>query len=373
MMTPSIKDLHDAIMTNSSQVVESYLSQGANPNCNHAALLPAWNEAVDGYGNANPNITVAVAGNAQDSISSLHLAVINCFHKHTVMYTRLNHDSLWTLEALLESGANASYTTRGVYVGLDGTTGKYTLVPAENGMTPLQLALFLKKHVLTPPPGLALQETMMNHVTSLLLESTKPPSTNEPLKIQASSVPTSVLTSWKTMLLDSEFYDVTFECNNGKSFRAHKCILSAASDYFRNYFTGPWSRHHPNGVWKTSNSSDVMWAVLTFIYTGELSAATVKAHAKDLLCVAHEYHLRQLFEICQDSCIRNLSLDNIKTMLQLAHLHDSKELQNACFDFVRAHAAQTLVQPDFIQLSTEDPTLWNKLTKAVSPDGNKGK
>ena len=107
--------------------------------------------------------------------------------------------------------------------------------------------------------------------------------------------------------------------------------------------------------------------------TGELAAATVEAHAKDLLCVAHEYHLPQLLDISQASCIRNLSLDNIKTMLQLAHLHDSQELQEACFDFVRARAAQTLVQPDFIQLATEDPTLWNKLTKAVSPDGNKGK
>jgi len=256
----------------------------------------------------------------------------------------------------------------GIHLGIMLHHNKWSLVVADNDMTPLQLTMFLKKYSHKEETQLA----TMNHVATILLESTtKPLLKNEPCKIHASLVPTSVLQSWNTMLLNSHFWDLTFACPDGKTFRAHKCILSAASDYFANYFAGPWSRHHSDEVWETSNSSDVMWAVLTFVYTGELPAATANAHATELLCVAHEYQLPQLYSIAEASCIRILCGDNVKTMLQLAHLHNSQELEEACFDFVRANAAQMLTQPDFVQLATQNVVLWNKLTKALSSKGMK--
>lgn len=389
MITPSLKDLHDALMTNSADVVENYLLQGAvNPNVNHASLLPAWNTVVDSYGNVAPNCTVATSGN-NATISALHLAVLNCFYNHShPVYLQLNQESLKILQALLDCGADTTLTMSGIYVGLPSSTNgnSPSLTVAENGITPLQLAIFLKKNMQTTSSPMQAdqqqhnkgRELMMNQVTNILLQASKATSSpdsykHEPFKIRATSVPNSVLDSWKSMLVNSQFWDVTFACSDGKTFSAHKCILSAASGYFANYFSGPWAQHHPDGVWKTTNSSEVMWAVLQFIYTGVLPEATVSAHAHELLCVAHEYQLPQLFLICQANCIRSISCENVKTLLQLAHLLDSPELERACFDFVRRHAAETLTQPDIVALATQDPTLWKKLTLAVSsfaPNGN---
>lgn len=263
MITPSLKDLHDAIMTNSANVVENYLlqNQGVNPNANHASLLPVWNSVVDSSGNVHPNCVVATNGTIYDSISALHLAVIQCFQQH-------DEHSLQIFNTLVENGANISLTTNGIYLGLLENNNQWSLVVADNGMTPLQLAIFFKKYLGAGPFRQA-QEYVLHQVTSALLHATTKPTTDNttttkgPLKIATHAVPASVFGTWKSLLTSSEFADVMFECiQDGSTFVAHKCVLSAASEYFRNYFHGPWSTHHPDNVWKTSNSSEVMWAIL---------------------------------------------------------------------------------------------------------------
>lgn len=376
MITPSLKDLHDAIMTNSSDVVENYVKDGHFPlNLNHASLLPhRWSNVVDSYGNCAHCTLAATNGTPQDSISALHLAVINCFHNYSCSRYRntLNQDALDILTCLLAHGADVSLKMNGIYLGL-ANNGNWTLIAAEQDMTPLQLAVFFKKNMTLPS-----QECMLNSVTSLLLEQASPSPKqqqhhHEPCKIHATSVPTVVLESWRKMLFESQSYDVTFQCKDGTTFKAHRCILSASSEYFNNYFQGPWAAQQQDGstyYYKTSNSPQTMWAVLQFMYTGVLTEPTVAAHAQELLCVAHEYQLHELFRIVQSHVIQNLHSANVKVLMQLAHLHGSRELEEACFAFVRAHAAQTLTQPEFVALANEDAALWKKLSQAVSPNNN---
>lgn len=106
------------------------------------------------------------------------------------------------------------------------------------------------------------------------------------------------------------------------------------------------------------------------MYTGELPAATVDQHAAEFLSLSREYMLEELFHISEASCIRQISVETVKSYLLLAHIHESKPLEQACFDFISQNAARTLTNPDVVALANENPGLWDKLSKAVSPETN---
>ena len=374
MITPTPKDLFEAIMTTSADVAENYLQNSSEngaltANANFASFLPIWQTIVDSLGHVHPNCIAATNGSPLDSISALHLAILSCVSHEANNNTE---DSLRIVQTLLSRGANAELETNGIYIAIAaGPNAQKGLAVVENGTTPLQLAVLIKKYM---HPS---QQKVMNQVTSLLLQhqatSIQKDVQHGTPPIPTTPVPTSVYHHWNKLLMNSEFADCMFECADGKTFVAHKAVLAACSTYFNQYFTGPWSTHHASGVWKTSNSSPVMWAILKYMYTGQLDMTVVQHHAAEFLSVSKEYMLDDLYRISETSCIQQLSVDTIKTYLLLGHLHESTPLLEACFDFVRTNAARTLTNPDIVILAQEHPILWKKLSKAVSSEDKVGK
>jgi hypothetical protein len=90
-----------------------------------------------------------------------------------------------------------------------------------------------------------------------------------------------------------------------------------------------------------------------------------------MLAVASEYSLLCLRELCEASCARSLSVNNVKIVLQLAHLHDSSPLKRSCFAFVKKNMAKVLTDPSVMSLAVEDAGLWAELSAAISPDNGK--
>ena len=70
----------------------------------------------------------------------------------------------------------------------------------------------------------------------------------------------------------------------GQDFPAHKCVLSAASPYFRAKFTSQLQENVSNLVELQEAKSTTIADVLKFIYTGEASIDS--SNAQDLLMIA---------------------------------------------------------------------------------------
>jgi len=243
--------------------------------------------------------------------------------------------------------------------------GEWVKVPVQNGVTPLQLAVLMKKFTKSGYRNFGAMKDVCSIIVSHSSES------SDPFKPPMCPVPSSVIATLKNLLFSQDFSDVVFVCHDGIELPAHKNVLAAASEYFHAYFLGPWGDNHPDGKWETTNSSKIMKAVLTYIYTGELSSSIVDSNAHDLLRIAQEYNLPELLKLAEGSCIHKLSIDNIKDFLQLAHLHQSAALENACFSFVQDSAAECMMDAEFMDLAMEDPGLWVKLSKAVAPDNKR--
>jgi hypothetical protein len=185
----------------------------------------------------------------------------------------------------------------------------------------------------------------------------------------------SVVSAWKNLLFSESLSDVTFVCTNGNRCHAHRLVLSAASPYFKTYFTGPWSDQDNGGLWKTEIDSPILETVLTFIYTGNFGKPLLDMsmdNIANILKVGQEFQMPNLVEVCCRVIRENLSLKNIKKMTCVAAtvsppFAGQTDLFERCVNFIRDNMADVLLDTSFIALASEHPELWKRLQQVISP------
>lgn len=173
----------------------------------------------------------------------------------------------------------------------------------------------------------------------------------------------STANTWKSLLFSESTSDVHFCCNDGTVLYAHKCILSASTPFFERYFQGPWGAHFSN-TWNTENSPDLMRVVLTFLYTGEIDKTVLESDPVGLFVVACEYEIDALRHLAERTCMNDICMENITTMLIVSHLHASKPLQRSCARFVQEKPS-ALEHPSIVSISSQHPELWEDIQAAL--------
>lgn len=166
-----------------------------------------------------------------------------------------------------------------------------------------------------------------------------------------------------SMLFSRDYSDVTFVCHDGSEIPAHRVVLASKNPYFQAYFSGPWTAQHPDGRWETEISSDVMKAVLSLIYTGEVQANLSDAHLLELLDTVYKFQLDgDLLRVCQAICMENITVANVKNLLLSAKLHDASFLFDTCFKYVCENFAQLGSDPGFAaDIIKVDAQLWRDI------------
>ncbi|CAB9523031.1 RCC1 and BTB domain-containing protein 1 [Seminavis robusta] len=180
---------------------------------------------------------------------------------------------------------------------------------------------------------------------------------------------------WHHMLFSEKFSDVQFQFEDNTVVHAHKCVLAAASPYFDNYFSGPWGKNHPDGVWKTTNSVPIMKAVLTYIYTGsvDMDVLLQPENLSHTLSLAVQYQLPDLQKLVEASLKKALQLVTLKDTLVTAQMHSLMDLKAACFDFIRTHSLSVMFEPSIMSMAQEYPDLWMELAETVGGRKNSNK
>ena len=82
---------------------------------------------------------------------------------------------------------------------------------------------------------------------------------------------------------DNTFCDVILQIE-GQNFSAHRCVLSAASPYFRSLFTSGFKENKDSTIVLQDTKPAVLSEALRFIYTGE--ALVNATNAQDLVKIA---------------------------------------------------------------------------------------
>jgi hypothetical protein len=382
--------LYYAIMTNTEALVKSYLESGQDPDVD---LSPAIMSVADlkslersGILETRNNaercfVDKVIFVNERDNtgpVSPLHVAVVQCFC--TALESAEVRDSAMNiLKAFIDSGADKSVATWHIMLCFRDSPMWSWLLISNAVLTPCGLAAYLKKQVCTLANDeiVNLRRKVMNEVIEVLQAEPQNDTSGYPYNTAPLSVTVSrsVTETWKALLFSEKFSDIKFQCQDGTVFHAHKNVLVAASPYFSTAFEGPWGEQHEDGLWETSNPPDIMEAILSYIYTGAVTPVlqeVMNGQPQVMLAVASEYDLSELQALCEASCARSIDNDNVKSMLQLAHLYGTPALKQSCFDFVQKHMATVLTNPSMAALATEDAGLWTELTAAICPEPDDG-
>ena len=147
---------------------------------------------------------------------------------------------------------------------------------------------------------------------------------------------------------DSETADVTLVVG-GKRFAAHKVLLMASSDYFKNMFLGPWKEANETDVHleETEPCQQAFGLFLGFFYGKDVNLA--KESVVALLTLADKYGVQELTSICRLYMVGHLVVGEVESAIQwlpLAeklNLDDLKDscLRIICFNFEEAATLQS--------------------------------
>jgi len=155
--------------------------------------------------------------------------------------------------------------------------------------------------------------------------------------------------------------DIHFHFSDGAVIHAHKCVLSSASSYFANTFNETWDKDHPDGIWKTSDSSEVMTIVLTALYTGSIGKESIRKYPVSILSLAQKYEIASLTAVVEVALTRAIRVNNVKWMLICSEEYGLNSLKQGCFDFIKKNANAIFKEGDFMELESENGYLWSEM------------
>mmetsp|Transcript_2667 Transcript_2667/g.3645 ORF Transcript_2667/g.3645 Transcript_2667/m.3645 type:complete len:349 (-) Transcript_2667:230-1276(-) len=178
-------------------------------------------------------------------------------------------------------------------------------------------------------------------------------------------------------LLDdtNEHCDVTFYAGENKvPVRAHKMILVARSEYFRNMFRRDAMREASQGevFIKCHEEQTVRW-MLEYLYTNRISdlhrcsADQVSA----ILAIAEEYQLLELKVLCENAACDNLTTSNVGRLLSAAEQFHATNLRSTCMSFVHKNMADCAHSQAFSNDVTSMPKLCISILKHISGETSK--
>ena len=107
------------------------------------------------------------------------------------------------------------------------------------------------------------------------------------------------------------FCDVTITIDS-RSFRAHKAVLTAGSDYFRAMFRGGFQEQRSADV-SIRGDSDIFECLLEYMYTGKLQLASRKVI--DVLDLANYLQIPHAITKCANLLTRRLKESNVQSLI----------------------------------------------------------
>ena len=294
-------------------------------------------------------------------VSFLHQAVRNCYDVgESVSSAAIRENALDILKLIIEFGGDKSHSCTFCICNIDSY--KYYKFTG----TAMDLALYFKKRVILSKNYAAESNKILDVATRILMPCIKSADQPNP---QTTQVLVTTFERWCKLFYDTDLADVKLLCADGKTLQAHKHVLGVSSPYFKTLFLGPWKENECNII-QIPESSSVLSAFLKFMYTGLLDSKVLEENVRSLLGLSAQYMLPCLQKLCEQRCVTTLSLENIKDVLLLANLHNSKDLKNSCFNFIRDNSTAILRSPNILILNTEDPILWAELVANIGGANN---
>jgi len=168
----------------------------------------------------------------------------------------------------------------------------------------------------------------------------------------------------RQLLKNSSFSDVSLKIGD-TVIRAHKAILSARCSKFNGMFTANMKEAHQAEIEIKYEHPQIFSLMLEFLY-GDTIAISDEETALELLCLADEYLLWNLRELCEFEIIKYVTVSNAARLFEIAYKHNASVLKSYCKSFILTRYQRFLNCREFKE-ELKSPELLHELMEQLVP------
>ncbi|XP_008215002.1 speckle-type POZ protein [Nasonia vitripennis] len=166
----------------------------------------------------------------------------------------------------------------------------------------------------------------------------------KPENLEVGKRENDIVETLSALFNDDKYSDVTLVAE-GKTLKAHKCILAKRNSVFAAMFDIDMKEKQKNTVEIEDMKYDVLVELIRFIYTEKVN--NIVAIVDELAIAADQYAVDSLKKMCEKTMGENLSLENFVGCLHLADKLHMNQLKQEVIMFIFKNASDISDKPEF--------------------------
>ncbi|OMO50182.1 BTB/POZ-like protein [Corchorus olitorius] len=123
--------------------------------------------------------------------------------------------------------------------------------------------------------------------------------------------------------------------NNGHCIPAHRALLAARSEIFKNMLDSDGCKAPPSDtITLPELNTEELESLLEFLYSGNLPSEKLEKHAYSLFVAADKYEIPYLQEFCERFLLNSLNASNALEILEISDICSNKILKETALNFI---------------------------------------
>ncbi|XP_059625319.1 BTB/POZ domain-containing protein At3g56230-like [Cornus florida] len=159
--------------------------------------------------------------------------------------------------------------------------------------------------------------------------------------------------------------------NNGPPIPAHRALLAARSNIFKNMLDSDGCKAPPSYdtiIALPELNYEELESLLEFLYSGSLPKEKVDKHVYSLSVAADKYDIPFLHKFCEQQMLGSLSSSNALDVLEIADVCSNQALKETALKFIVKNMEDIVFSPRFDAFALKNPHLTVQITRASFMD-----
>ncbi|XP_071725049.1 BTB/POZ domain-containing protein At3g56230 [Rutidosis leptorrhynchoides] len=160
-------------------------------------------------------------------------------------------------------------------------------------------------------------------------------------------------------------------CNDGPPIPAHRAILAARSEIFKNMLDSDSCKAAPandSTITLPELNHEELISLLEFLYSGSLSTEKLENHVYSLTLAADKYEIPYLEKFCERHMLASLNSSNALEVLEISDVCSNKTLKEAALSFIVKSMEDVAFSARFEVFASKNPHLCVQITRVFLMD-----
>ncbi|KAL5734487.1 hypothetical protein ACOSP7_032348 [Xanthoceras sorbifolium] len=157
--------------------------------------------------------------------------------------------------------------------------------------------------------------------------------------------------------------------NNGPPLPAHRALLAARSEIFKNMLDSDGCKSPPSDtITLPELNHEELESLLDFLYSGNLSPEKVEKHVYSLFLASDKYEIPYLHECCERHMLGSLDSSNALDVLEISDVCSNKTLKDTALNFIVKNMEDIVFSAKYEAFAPKNPHLCVQITRAFFMD-----